>query len=520
MKVQLKNNWQKHYQNRMITAMGNITKENINGLMETIQNLYLSDDIPWMIGYSGGKDSTAAVQLVWMAIKGLPVERRKKPVHIMNTDTLVESPIVSKWVEKSLDAMRAAAEEKQLPFIPERLIPDYNNTFWVNLLGRGYPFPRMKYRWCTDRLKIQPVNSFIKNKIAEHGEIILVLGTRKQESSRRARTMINLEKKRVRELLSPNPTLANELVFSPLEAWSDDDVWAFLMQYKNPWGYSNMDLLTMYRGATADNECPLMVEKSLPSCGKSRFGCWVCTMVEKDKSMEAMIANDEEKEWMTPLLGFRNDFGKEEGDRDRRSFRRMHGNLQGNHGKLFHGPYNKEVREEWLRKLLQIQRDINENGPDDFHDLELIRVEELRAIRRIWVLEKHEFNDTVPQIFESVLGIPFSDPDWIHADNFGREEWDILKSVCKRLYGDEELAFEMMYSLIDVENHSAGLDERKGIIDDLEAVISRTFYQNESDATNYYSDKMVRKKNMGGRYNEKFLDYIPEDVDYEENTED
>ena len=76
-----------------------------------------------------------------------------------------------------------------------------------------------------------------------------------------------------------------------------------------------MDLLTLYRGATADNECPMMIEKNLPSCGRSRFGCWVCTMVEKDKSMEAMIANDDEKAWMTPLLDFRNEFGNEDGDR-------------------------------------------------------------------------------------------------------------------------------------------------------------------------------------------------------------
>lgn len=261
--------------------MSVITKENIDGLITTIQNLYLSDDIPWMIGYSGGKDSTATVQLVWMAIERLPAEMRKKPIHIMNTDTLVESPIVSQWVKKSLEQMKVVGKEKDMPFVPEQLTPDFNNTFWVNLIGRGYPFPRKKYRWCTDRLKIQPVNNFIRNKIAEHGEVILVLGTRKQESARRNRTMVNLEKKRVRELLSPNPTLANELVFSPLENWSDDDVWVFLMQYKNPWGYSNVDLLTMYRGASADNECPLMVDKSLPSCGKSRFGCWVCTMVEK-----------------------------------------------------------------------------------------------------------------------------------------------------------------------------------------------------------------------------------------------
>ena len=484
-----------------------LTKELIDGLIMTIQNLYLADDIPWMIGYSGGKDSTAALQLVWMSIEGLPLEQRKKTIHVMNTDTLVESPVVSKWVEKSLEAMKDAAKEKNLPIIPTRLTPDYNNTFWVNLLGRGYPFPRMKYRWCTDRLKIQPVNNFIKKKIAEHGEVILVLGTRKAESARRYQTMTNLEKKRVRKLLSPNPTLANELVFSPLEAWTDDDVWVFLMQYKNPWGYSNMDLLTMYRGATADNECPLMVDKDLPSCGKSRFGCWVCTMVEKDKSMEAMIANDDEKIWMTPLLEFRNEFGNEEGDRERRSFRRMHGNLQGNYRKLFHGPYMKKYREKWLERLLTIQKDINQNGPEEFRNLELIKIEELREIRRIWVFDKHEFDDSVPDIYFRVMGKPFIDPDWIRKEGFGKNEWNLLKSVCEDMYGDYELAFEMLYSLIDIENSAIGMTQRKGIINELENTIRKTFYKNEGDAAQYYLEKMNRKKDYGGKYNEKFLEY-------------
>ncbi len=496
-----------------------ITRELIDGLIVTIQNLYLADDIPWMVGYSGGKDSTAAVQLLWMALEKLPKKDRKKPIHIMNTDTLVESPVVSKWVEKSLESMRIEAEKIDLPIIPERLMPDYNNTFWVNLIGRGYPFPRMKYRWCTDRLKIQPVNNFIKNKIAEHGEIILVLGTRKQESSRRNRTMTNLEKKRVRELLSPNPTLANELVFSPMEDWTDDDVWAFLMQYKNPWNYSNKDLLTMYRGATADNECPLQVDKSTQSCGKSRFGCWVCTMVEKDKSMEAMIANDQEKEWMSSLLEFRNEFGNEEGDRERRSFRRMKGNLQGNYGKLFHGPYKKEVREQWLERLLSIQKDINENGPEEFRSLELIRLEELQAIRRIWVNDKHEFDDALPRIYERVLGKAFVDPTWLHNENFQAEEWDILKKVCSEMYPDEELAFEMMYTLIDVENKASDVNQRKNILDDINKILAKTFYKDETDATEYYSNMMVRKKENGGKYNEKFLDYQPLETEFEDNED-
>lgn len=175
----------------------------MHGLMDTIRKLYLCDDIPWVIGYSGGKDSTATLQLVWLALSELPKDQLKKQVHIINTDTMVESPVISKWVQTSLKTMDDAAEEQGLPFVTHRLTPTIDNTFWVNFIGRGYPFPRKKLRWCTDRLKIQPVNNFVKEKIAEHGEIIMVIGTRKAESARRAKTMAYYEKKRVRELLSP-----------------------------------------------------------------------------------------------------------------------------------------------------------------------------------------------------------------------------------------------------------------------------------------------------------------------------
>ena len=500
-----------------------VTREQIEGLMETVRNLYLADSIPWVIGYSGGKDSTATLQLVWLALRELPQEQLKKTVHIINTDTLVESPVVAKWAQQSLRRMEEAAEVQHLPFAPHRLTPDYNNTFWVNLIGRGYPFPRKKFRWCTDRLKIQPVNKFIKEKLAEHGEIIMVLGTRKAESANRAKTMAYYEKKRVRELLSPNPTLVNELVFSPLAEWTDDDVWIFLMQYKNPWGYSNQELLTLYKGATPDNECPMMVEKDLPSCGRSRFGCWVCTMVEKDKSMEAMISNDDEKAWMTPLLEFRNEFGDETKDRERRSFRKMGGFLQGSYGQLHHGPYKKEIREEWLGRLLEIQAEINANGPEEFANLELITMLELRAIRRIWVNEKHEFDDSLPGIYEKKLGKPFHDPEWFGSGTFGHDEWETLKQVCADLNPEEELNFEMMYSLIDVENRANSLNQRKGILDSLEDCITHTFYENETDALNYYLERLERKRSLGGKYDEKFFAHVKgegEEFDQEAEEED
>ena len=497
-----------------------ITKEIIDGLMETIRNLYLCDDIPWVIGYSGGKDSTATLQLVWLALMKLPKAKLNKQVHIINTDTLVESPVISKWVQTSLKTMNEAAIEYGLPFVTHQLTPAMDNTFWVNFLGRGYPFPRKKLRWCTDRLKIQPVNTFVKEKIAEHGEIIMVIGTRKAESARRAKTMAYYEKKRVRELLSPNQAMVNELVFSPLEDWNDNDVWVFLMQYTNPWGYSNKELLTLYKGATADGECPMMVEKGLPSCGKSRFGCWVCTMVEKDKSMEAMIANDEEKAWMSALLDFRNRFGDEEKDRDRRGFRKMAGHLQGSYKQLHHGPYKKYYREEWLRDLLKVQKDVNENGPEEFSTLELITLPELRNIRRIWVRDKHEFDDSLPRIYEEVMKKPFEDPEWIGLDAFQNDEWKILKAVVEELYPEEELAFEMAYSLIDIENQSRSLNQRKGVSDSLENVIRHTFYKNEADATEFYLNQVNRKKDLGGKYNEKALDNSYDEPVEKEDEED
>lgn len=490
-----------------------VTKNTIDGLMETVRNLYLSDEIPWIIGYSGGKDSTATLQLVWMAIRELPKEKRIKKIHVINTDTLVESPVVAKWAQDSLKRMNISAAQEDLPLVTHRLTPDPNNTFWVNLLGRGYPFPRKKYRWCTDRLKIQPVNKFIKEKIAQHGEVILVLGTRKAESANRAKTMAYYEKKRIRELLSPNPTLANELVFSPLSEWTDDDVWFFLMQYKNPWGYSNQDLMTLYRGATVDNECPLMISQDLPSCGKSRFGCWVCTMVEKDKSMEAMIANDDEKAWMTPLLEFRNKFGDEKEDRERRSFRKMGGFLQGSYGQLHHGPYLQKYRVDWLRELLRIQIEINTDGPEEFSDLELITLPELRAIRRIWVFDKHEFEDCLPGIYKEETGKEFFDPEWIGSEAFGKEEWNILKDLCmeEQSKTSNELLFEMMYSLIDIENQASSMNQRKGILDSLQSCISHTFYKNETDALRYYQDRISRKKAFGGKYDEKFFAHIQDE---------
>lgn len=446
--------------------------EDIKMLTKEIQELYCQDDIPFVIGWSGGKDSSAVLQLVWNAISELPVEKRTKKIHVITTDTLVENPIVSAWVRNSLEKMKVAAREQQMPIEPHLLKPDIKETFWVCLIGKGYPAPRNQFRWCTPRLKINPSNHFIREVVRANGETILILGNRKAESTKRAATMEKHQKNRLRDRLSPNASLPNSLVYTPIEDWRNDEVWIYLNQWPNPWGSSNKDLFVMYRGATADNECPLVVDTSTPSCGDSRFGCWVCTMVNKDKSMEAMIQNDEEKEWMQPLLEIRNELDVED-DRDRRDFRRIWGDVQlferNINGKSsvepIPGPYTKKWREIWLEKVLTAQKKIRENGPESMRNITLITREELSEIRRIWLEEKHEFDDSLPKIYKKVTGEEFQDPRLGAGKSLlGTDEWAVLEEIC----GDDAMHLELMANLLDTERQFYMKARRAGIYENLE----------------------------------------------------
>jgi DNA sulfur modification protein DndC len=464
-------------------------KDTVKMLKDEIKTLYLEDQVPWVIGYSGGKDSTAVLQLVWMAIQELPTYQREKPVHVISTDTLVENPIVAAWVTQSLQKMKDAAQDQDLPIQPHRLTPEVKDTFWVNLIGRGYPAPRHKFRWCTERLKIQPSNRFIMDVVKSNGEAILVLGTRKAESSVRSHRMTQQEKHRMRDRLSPNSSLPNCLIYSPAEDWSNDDVWLFLMQVRNPWGYNNKDLLTMYQGASPDGECPLVVDTTTPSCGNSRFGCWVCTLVDKDKSMSAMIQNDEEKEWMEPLLLLRNELDfrgddKQKIEKQRRDFRRMSGNVQLFHDAALHGPYTQPARENWVRRVLEAQMEVRAAGPPEVANIELITMEELHEIRRIWVVDKHEIEDNLPGIYEEIIGEPFPG-DHIDSNRvFGSEEMELLKELCQ-IDGqdlDNTLHYEMTRELLDIEQGYQTKVRRSGLFDALEKTIRKGFYEGKNDA--------------------------------------
>ena len=463
-------------------------QERVESRIQRIQQLYLADSSPWVIGYSGGKDSTAVVQLTWMALSSLEKEHLDKKVHIITTDTMVENPIVSSWVNASLDSLNAAAKSNDLPIEAHLIKPSIEESFWVNLIGRGYPAPRAKFRWCTERLKIKPTNRFIEEKINDNGEVVLLLGVRRAESAVRSS---RLEKRKsVQEDLYPHDTLANCLLYAPIEDWSNDEVWLFLNQNDNPWdAYNNKDLQSLYASATEDNECPVVVDTSTPSCGNSRFGCWVCTLVSEDKSMTAMVNNDAQKEWMTPMLSLRNDldYRTEEKrllERERRDFRRMSGKLtyyKDKNGVMSYvpGPYAQDARIHWLKRLLEVQKAIREHRstPEDVKNIELISLEELEEIRRIWLEDKRETEDWLPEIYEEIMGADYPGKQTFNSSPFSKEALALLKECAQN-----ELQYQMLRNLLDIENQYRAKGNRRGVNIELKEQARKDAFTNSDEA--------------------------------------
>lgn len=565
-------------------------EDRIETAIRNTQDLYLSDTLPWVVGYSGGKDSTATLQLIWKAISALPVAKRSKPIHVISTDTLVENPVVAIWVTNSLVAMQKAAQEQEMPIVPHRLTPKLEDRFWVNLIGRGYPAPRPLFRWCTSRLKINASNTFITELANSQGEAILVLGSRKAESSARDRVLAKYENS-TRELLSRNAdaNLDRVWVYTPVSTWTSDDVWEYLIENKNPWNYDNIELFHIYRGATPDAECPLVVDKSTPSCGDSRFGCFVCTMVSEDKSMQAMIQNDEDRRWMMPLLNFRNEYLKTDGDRGLREFTKMGGNLQlqflnvknggriapsrpgkvvsekvvkrlstasvddegypipnrkvlvletrvvevdGNKREttykiekiatLVHGPYTQNYREKMLEELLRAQETIRLNLPKSVSEFSIITPEELEEIRRIWVSQKREFEDSVPDIYFRATGKTYPSPELDETTPFRPDDIRLLRDVCMDMAIDapqsgplnsQQLLFNVLREQLGIQHSYRGAIRRVGLHGELENVLEMRSFENEDQALEF----ALQQKAGGNELMYEMRDasdvfsYIPED---------
>lgn len=422
---------------------------NLQQIQREILEQYQEDDgnIPWIIGFSGGKDSTMLLQMVWYALRNDLAALRQRSIHIVCNNTLVENPKILRYTDGVLKKIEKAAAEQSFPIYVHRTTPQLEDTFWINLLGKGYPAPNNTFRWCTERLKINPTTEFIKKTISNVGQAIILLGTRRDESSSRARSIENNKSYIEGNKLRKHP-LPNAYVFAPLTEVTTDEVWQYLLQVPSPWGAHNRELVTIYRNATG-GDCPLVMDTTTPSCGNSRFGCWVCTVVKRDKSMEYLIDNGEE--WMEPLVEFRDILQEFRNDPSWREPQRR--NLQPGPG-----PYNEEKRAYLLELLLKAQKSIREHDPD----LMLINYQELVAIQVIWHRDSF-FRFSVAEIYNKVYG---TDLDANDFDINSIMEKEILQEVC-----DSEQDVQLISQLLEIQKTKYVMANNWGLQNEIETYL-------------------------------------------------
>ena len=453
-----------------------LEKKSFAEIFEEIRTVYLNDNRPWIIGFSGGKDSTCMVQLVWNALSALPAEKLTKKIYIISSNTLVEAPQIAERITDSLDRMEKNAKKIGLPIGTNLLRPKTEDTFWVRLLGLGYPAPTTLFRWCTDMLKISNADRFIQETVSKHGEAIVLLGTRKSESVVRKESMNTY--KIDGSVLSRHSQFDQTFVYTPIEDFSSEDVWNYLLENQNPWGEENRDLLAMYQDANA-SECPLVIDTTTPSCGGGRFGCWTCTVVDKQSYLTNMIENDEKNEWMEVLAELRQklkdtqDSSVWEKYRERK---RRSGRIDlKNHGEGHTpGPYKMDFRIQYLRDLLKGQMKIQKLKNDP--DMELILEEEIHEIQRIWRMEQGDWKNSAYAVYAEITGKNLNNVQ-NELGNFSNTEQELLEETCS----NHNIPFKLVSNLLNLELKSQGANRHSKVFDKIRAELSKEWRDVDND---------------------------------------
>lgn len=424
----------------------------IRETIETLKQQYFADDRPWVITYSGGKDSTTVMQLTLTMLQELHAEGKDhKHTYVVSSDTTVEMPIIERYLQTKLDEITKFAEKSNLKLSAHKLSPKIEESFWTLLLGKGYPAPTSSFRWCTERMKINPATHFLQNLVQEHQSILMLLGVRSAESQARKNSIESRELNQ--RGLNPHDSLPNAYTLSPIKDWSNEDVWTYLSENPLPWG-DHSYMMSLYDKGSSEGDCNIALNPESPSCGKTRFGCWVCTVVEKDRSLEGMLNNGEK--WMQPLWEYREMLyiyrKPESGKRDSRR----------RDGSLGDGPFLPEVRRELLEKLLEAEQNITKNYHElkkndiDYNPTEvfqLIKDDEIILIQQNWDadgnIEKSAYK--IAQKFARMMEYSTETP---------------LRSKLESI--SDELNIDLFERIYEIEAYRKNISTRYGIVGDIE----------------------------------------------------
>lgn len=447
--------------------MERIKSKKIESIIDQIIDQYAYADRserPWIIGFSGGKDSTVLLTLVWIALKRIrenfsyPFQLKRK-IYVICNNTMVENPVLDEYVEDVLKKIEEEARNQDLPIIVKRTTPKLEETFWINVIGKGYPVPNNSFRWCTDKLKIRPTSNFLLQQIDDMGEAIVLLGTRYEESITRERSIRRNEVTGRR--LAKHSNTPNTYVYAPIKEMKMEEIWYVINAVPSPWGFDNSILFQIYADASADDyECPTVItDKKHTSCGQSRFGCWTCTVVKNDKSMNSLVING--RNWLEPLLNFRTRLVEGRNLPENRMNKRRNGQTAISEDGENRGAYNIAYRYKILKDLLTVQKEIQKEKPE----ITLITNQELIGIQIIWNRDLY-FDHTVGEVYKSIYNKDISTNNIKSLDN---TEKRIIRDVCK----DDIQYYDLINNLLSLQETKTLLITKYGLHNDIERRIEK-----------------------------------------------
>lgn len=419
-------------------------------IKKRLKKEYLADSRPWVVTFSGGKDSTTVLHLVMdMFLELTEKQREAKRIYIVSSDTGVEMPIIEDYTTNKLTQISDFIKKEKLNMEVNLLKPKVTESFWTLLLGKGYPSPNQTFRWCTDRMKIKPATNFLKSLTEQNESILMLLGVRSDESQARAESIAKRDENH--RGFSKHGEIPNAFIFSPIKDWTNAEVWTYLSKYPAPWGKHN-DMMKLYDKGSGEADCNIALNPEAASCGKTRFGCWVCTVVSKDKSMANMLRNKED-EWMLPLNNFRNKLEEYRYDHAKRQPRRRNGQKSV-------GPFLLSVRKELLQELLQIEKSLIALGK--MGDKKLISDEEIEQIQKEW-LHDGDFFETAITMAHNVNRLV----DYESNKSFDLKERDFIESICK----EHNIPVKLIEDLMQKEHSSRHQIKRTKIFTEMESLV-------------------------------------------------
>ncbi len=313
----------------------------------------------WAIAYSGGKDSTALVAFVLWAIESGAVARPDS-LTTLYCDTRMELPPLQQAAVRILDDLRNRG------FDARTVMPKLDDRFYVYMLGRGVPAPSNTFRWCTPRLKIEPMHAALSDVRIQAGDKLLMLtGVRLGESAvRDQRIAISCSKDSGEcgqgwfQVATPE-ALADTL--APLLHWRLCHVYDWLYFENDRHGLDTTGIADVY----GDDDV--------------RTGCVACNLASRDNALERVLR---QAKWqhLQPLMELRGLYAELKMAKNRKRKAEAELRKDGEYGKNAQrlGPLTMPARAYGLERVLDIQARAS---------VDLINAEEEARIRELWALD-------------------------------------------------------------------------------------------------------------------------------------